>query len=154
MFLVIYCDLIYLGISFSNTELIDSQIENFLKRASSITTIHKDTPYITLKKDTTKNNRNNILAGYYKQFTKSGAQMQNMTVGASGGGRRSINSLIGDLAMNQNALKNQNLELKILRDQVSSFMQQNTDPRMIRSGSQPSLSSHDLNKLDEFNQDE
>ena len=107
-----------------------------------------------MKKDSNKNNRNSILSGYYKQFTKPGAQMQNMTMGAPGAGRRNINSLIGDLALNQTALQNQNLELKILRDQVSSFMQQNTEPRMIRSGSQPSLSSHELNKLDDFNQDE
>jgi hypothetical protein len=52
--------------------------------------------------------------------------------------RRNINNLIGDLNKNQTALQNQNLELKILRDQVSNFVYHG-DRKMGRSGSMPFL---------------
>mmetsp|Transcript_9188 Transcript_9188/g.8125 ORF Transcript_9188/g.8125 Transcript_9188/m.8125 type:complete len:83 (+) Transcript_9188:302-550(+) len=44
-----------------------------------------------------------------------------------------------DLKVNQQALQTQNLELEILRDQVSTFMDENSKPRMMRSGSQPEI---------------
>lgn len=73
-----------------------AQIDNFLKRASTITTKHKDTPYIALKKEGS-NNRSNLLATYYKQFSKQSIKpAQNMTMGAPGR-NQDIGSLIGDL---------------------------------------------------------
>ena len=38
------------GISLTNSNVIDNQIEGFLKKASSLTQKHKDTPFTEMKK--------------------------------------------------------------------------------------------------------
>jgi chromosome segregation ATPase len=65
------------GISLSNSNLIDAQIENFLKKASSLTTKHKDTPFMARKKNmggagTGNNARYQMLLDYYNQFAVPG----------------------------------------------------------------------------------
>jgi hypothetical protein len=59
--------LIVLGIKPNDSADIDSQIEKFLKQASSFTVKHKDTPFVTLKKEEVRNTRNQLLANYYKE---------------------------------------------------------------------------------------
>ena len=49
--------------------MIDNQIESFLKKASTITTKKKDTPFVTLKKERNNHNRSNLLANFYQQYT-------------------------------------------------------------------------------------
>ena len=138
------------GIDWSkDTGELNNQIENFLKRASTLTTKHKDTPYVAMKKQVGKHNRNNLLATYYKQFSKEPKIQQNMTMGVPLQRNVGISTIIGDLARNKNALHNQNLELQILRDQVGKFQLNQDMPRMIKSGSQPSLTSDKLNDLDD-----
>lgn len=69
--------------------MVDFQIDKFLNKATTITTKQKDTPYITLKKETNKHNRNNLLADYYKQFTKPDKQKPtSLTQRAKSGQRR------------------------------------------------------------------
>ena len=126
-----------------------------MRKASTLTIKPTETPYLSLKKDSNKNHRNNLLASYYDQYGKPDKLNKNMTIEARSGSRRGINSLIGDLVKNQNALESQNLELKILRDQVSNFMQQTHQPAfMAKSGSQPNLTANALIQLDEEDDEE
>lgn len=145
----------FIGIKPNDSEDIDRQIEKFLKQASSITTKYKDTPYVTLKKETNKTNRNQLLENYYQQVRLNVIIVQytsidqkaptNQTMMPMGGNqRRNINNLIGDMEKNHTTLQNQNLELKILRDQVSNFVQFTESPGMMKSGSQPHLHDNPL----------
>mmetsp|Transcript_17043 Transcript_17043/g.16735 ORF Transcript_17043/g.16735 Transcript_17043/m.16735 type:complete len:192 (+) Transcript_17043:1159-1734(+) len=135
------------GISVNNSEMIDSQIENFLKKASTISTKHKETPFVTMKKEKNSHNRSNLLSTYYAQYSKPGkmgsknysTEISNKKMKHYKSGRRNLNSIFGDLKHNQDALQSQNLELRILRDQVSTFMNEATGRENKRSSSQPPL---------------
>lgn len=58
------------GISLNNANIIENQLEGFLKKAAPLSTKHKDTPFQQLKKNSQNlgNRRNQMLIDYYTQF--------------------------------------------------------------------------------------
>jgi hypothetical protein len=78
------------GISISNSNLVDAQIEGFLKKSNVVAIKQKDTPFLQRKKGAVGNSRYQMLLDYYNQFTNPG--------GAN------YSSLMGDLDKNQSAM--------------------------------------------------
>jgi hypothetical protein len=49
--------------------LVENQLEGFLKKAAPLSTKHKETPFVQLKKNTQNpNKRNQMLIDYYNQY--------------------------------------------------------------------------------------
>lgn len=59
------------GISLSNANLVENQLEGFLKKAAPLSTKHRETPFMQMKKGPvggTGNKRNQMLMDYYQQY--------------------------------------------------------------------------------------
>ena len=54
------------GISLSNANLVENQLEGFLKKAAPLSTKHRETPFMQLKKPNNGNKRNQMLMDYYQ----------------------------------------------------------------------------------------
>ena len=65
------------GISLSNANLVENQLEGFLKKAAPLSTKHKETPFVQLKKGSQNpNKRNKMLLDYYNQYALSNSVNQ------------------------------------------------------------------------------